>query len=110
MKLKILGLDEKEKDKIELVESLLTKEGEKLERKIGEEIFIEFIVKTYGKMKVNEFEIVVRVFCSEKTKCSKHFFEANVVDRDLIKGTHKILDKLDNEVEHKMHMSDHRKK
>ena len=110
MKTKLLGFDDIEKDKVGMIEEIINREGGKIEQKMGEEIFLEINVKKYGKVKVNEFEISLRLFCSEKTKCSKHFFEVNVTERDLIKGIHKILDKLDNEVEHRMHFSDQRKR
>jgi hypothetical protein len=107
MKLKILGL---EKEEAEVVNEILNREGLKIEAKMGEEIFLEVNIKKYGKVKTNEYEICLRLFCSEKTKCSKHFFETNVVERDLIKGIHKVLDKLENEVEHRLHLKDQNKR
>lgn len=108
MEIKIMGLDEK--DKLGDIEGLINKEGNKMEMKMGEEIFLEFNIKKYGKTKVNEFEISTKLFCSEKTRCSKTFFEAKVTERDLIKAVRKIFDKLNNEVEHKFHLRDQNKR
>ncbi|VVB78217.1 Uncharacterised protein [uncultured archaeon] len=108
MNIKIIGLDEK--DKTEEVENLINKDCEKLERKIGEETSLEINIKKYGKVKTNEFEISARLFCFEKAKSSKQFFEANVTERDLVKGIRKIIEKLNTEIEHKMHLSDRRRK
>ncbi|MBS3079180.1 hypothetical protein J4218_03600 [Candidatus Pacearchaeota archaeon] len=94
----------------DFVESLLKEYGLKIERKLGEDISLEVVIKDYGKTKTNNVDVAIRIICSGKASCSRYFFEANSGDRDLGKAIHNSLTKLNTEIEHKLHLSDQGKR
>jgi len=106
-KKEIEGITYDEKDSCN---SLLIEHGGRIERKLGEDISIEVYVKNYGKIKTNEYEVNLRVLCSGKKSCSKHFFEAKGIERDFRSAVLSALKKLDVEIEHKLHLSDQGRK
>jgi len=94
----------------DFVNGLLKDYGEKIERKLKEEVSLEVVIKDYGKIKTNQVEVAIRAICSGNANCSNHFFEANVGDRDLGKAIHAALTKLNTEMEHRLHLSDQGKR
>ncbi len=106
-KKEIMGITDDEKNASEVV---IKEYGNKIERRLGEEIEIEVYVKTYGKIKANEYEVNLKLMCSGSKSCSGHFFESNATERDFSKAVHFALKKLDTEIEHKLHVSDRGKR
>jgi len=106
-KKEISGITDDEKN---ASESAIMEYGEKIERKLGEEVEIEIHVKTYGKIKTNEYEVSLRVLCSGSKSCSRHFFESKASERDFSRAVHSALKKLDTEIEHRLHISDQGKR
>ena len=102
-KKEISGITSDEKDSAEIV---LNEYGDRLEKKLGDEIEIEIHVKTYGKIKTNEYEVSLRVSGLGTKSSSKHFFESNATERDFVRAVHSALKKLNAEIEHKLHVSD----
>jgi hypothetical protein len=105
-KKEIMGITDDEKKSSELI---INEYGEGIERKLGEEIELDVYVKTYGKIKTNEYEVNLRVLCSGNKSCSGHFFESNASERDFSRAVHSALKKLDTEIEHRLHISDNGK-
>jgi len=103
----VAGTDDDEK---EFADRVLREYGERNEVKLKEEMVIEVYVKKFGKIKTNEYEVTLRLICSGNKTCSKYFFEAKASERDFGKAVHSALKKLDNEIEHKMHLMDQNKR
>jgi len=105
-KKEILGVTEDEK---EFADNLIHEYCEKAEKTLGEDLTIEVYVKKYGKVKTNEYEVNLRLFCSENNS-SNLFIESNATERDYGKTVKSALKKMDTEMEHKLHVSDRRKR
>jgi len=97
-------------DELNSADLILKEYGEKIERKLGDEVEIEIYVKNYGKIKTNEYEVTLRVLCSGNNGCNRHFFASKTTERDFLKAVHAALNKLDAEIEHKLHVSDQGKR
>lgn len=96
------GITMDEKDS---AEGILNEFGERVEKRLDDDVDIEVYVKNYGKIKTNEYEVSLRILCSGKRTCSKHFFEAKATERDFRKAVSSCIDKLNTEIEHKLHLS-----
>jgi hypothetical protein len=97
-------------DEKEFIDNALNQFGELAEKKLKEELSIEVYVKNYGKTKTNEYEVSLRLSCSGSKSCSKYFFESNATERDFSKAVNSAIEKMNTEIEHKLHVSDRRKK
>ena len=97
-------------DEKEFSNKILNDYSNRVEKKLGEDLTLEVYFKKYGKIKTNEYEVSLRLFCSGSNSCSKYFIEANATERDFGKAVHNALKKMDTEIEHKLHVSDRRKR
>ena len=99
-------LTEKEK---QLVNKLLNEYYIKIQKRLKNMSSLEFRVKEYGKSgerwltKKKKFSIHVKIN-------SDKFYEADYADWDLARTIHKVMNKLMNEIEHKLHSSDQHRK
>lgn len=103
-------LSEEHLNEKELVKKILLDYGNKLEKRLGEELTIEIHTKDHGKIKSNNVDVTLRILCSGSRTCSKHFFEANANDKNLLKAIHITLSRLNTEIEHKLRLSDQGKR
>jgi hypothetical protein len=103
----ISGISDDEK---EFSDKILNDYGDRVEKKLGEDLTLEVYFKKYGKVKINEYEVSLRISCSGSNNCSKYFIESNATERDFGKAVHNALKKMDTEIEHKLHVSDQRNK
>jgi hypothetical protein len=99
-------LDEAEKSE---VSRILESSYEKIKYKTKTDFILKISIKIYSKDKENlvkrkKYSIQAGIFGATRD------FEASAFDWDLNKAIHKVLNKLENEIEHKFHSSEQYKK
>jgi len=91
-----------EKEKLEL-DKLMIEYDEKVKRHLRNETDIIVNIKAHQKGKSKKFSISVDVLGNER-------FGAIADGYDLAKATHAVFNKILSEIEHKLHVSNHRDK
>lgn len=95
-------LNEKQK---QLVNRLLNEYYKKIQRQLKNETSFEVHVKNYEKEgKAKKFSINIKAVAPTR------IFEANASDWDLARAVHKVLNKILNEIEHRLHASEQHSK
>lgn len=109
MEFAIKGVEDLSEEEKKEVNELLTNSYEKIKRKTKTDFILKVAIKTYGKE-------------ADKKDKRKHFsiqasiagatrgFEASADDWDIRKTMHRVMEKLENEVEHSFHSSEQNKR
>ena len=99
------GIDTLNEKQKQLVNRLLNEYYKKVQRQLKNEVFFEFHIKNYEKDgKSKKFSIQIKVVVGIQV------FEAKASDWDLARTIHKVMNKVMNEIEHKLHVSDQHSK
>ena len=105
MEIQTKGLEILNENEKKDFETVLGKYYEKIERKLKDISSIVFHLKEYNRQGTRKkFSIHAKIVYSGK------FFEADSFDWDLKRTIHKLFRKMEEEIEHKFHLSDKRKK
>jgi len=100
IQVKGIELIEDENDQ-ERIKELLNEYGPKIERMLDNDVVLEIHFKEYEK-EGNR----VKHSVSAKINYANNIFQASDFDWDLARVIHKVMKKLETEIEHKLHVSD----
>ena len=100
IQIKGIELLESEDDR-KRAEELLNEYGPKIERMLANDVVMRVHFKEYEK-EGNR----VKHSISAKVEFANNLFQADDSDWDLARTIHKVMKKLENEIEHKLHVSD----
>lgn len=100
--IEISGIELLNEEEKEIVDKLFSEKYKKIQRMIKNDISLKINIKEYKKEgKRKKYSIDVGVFSS-----FKKIFKANAFDWELARTIHKVLNKLTNEIEHQLHISE----
>ncbi len=99
--IKINGIKELNEEEQSIVNKIVNHKLEKIERQIKNDFSLTALVKAYekdGKQKKYSVDFTLQI--------GKHYLKSKDTDWELAKALNKGLEKIQTEIEHKLHVSD----